>query len=1517
MNKLNREDFILQLRDKLPQYKDLDDDSLVDIVIKQYPVYESQVDLKKKDLTSDFTYGDDSLERTEDGKIKVNPFKAIGSTIIDDVNTVFFQPFYRGFLRSEQATETTDVLIPTADIDFDTISENEKKLRELDKHKSRFLKDFEKSGMSFDNAGNLIAASPELVGEVFGQMIGTILSDKGMAATGTGALGGSVVPGLGTVAGGAYSALAASSFMSEFGGTVLETIREEKKQDGSPKYDLMDSNNLMMAFQDKELMNRAKDKALKRGLPVALVDLATLKIGGVVSKTFKKSVAAGKMSMGGQAARLSAIESAGGGVGEATAQVVSTGGIESYEDIALESYLEIFAGSPSVLYNMNEAQSLNSVKEQKLNKEIKEIKKQINQETDPQIKETLSNINAKKRKELNKLNNELVENFSPNNRKERLKIKQLNSEVTQKEDVLKNTKDEKSKDIINKDINDLKKEIDTRVDALKNHNKNVKYYKIGDKVKNNEPLSDSEQKIYDNNQAEIESIYEQTVENNAKKEKDRIEKIKKKELSGETQSLIKGIYDRYVSPILEKPKNLFNDPFRKLTSLEESRDSKGAYEMFIATENFKIWENFDKQISQIFSPENYRELVDRYNSFLKQEEHNNVVESKTSLANWIDNTLKESGFDNLDKVDGKKYVRSLMNFSNHISNLQSFILENENIVKSYTDIADSKRKKDPEYQSLIDKVKESQGKYLTNTYEFLNDKNYDFNKNVEETRRKAEIKFEKELIDNLKKKNPKLNTKRLNDLANANEIKKQAQQKAGQLVKSLLEYVNSLDKESTNKILNETRLDDLEVNFSDLFTKKTNKLKEDFGIFKQRKNLDDILKTFLGQYKQAGTQYMNTVEKLSNLKNQQIFYESILKDYEGDLIFDINPDPNKYIKLDDPNINPANPLKDKFIDNDLYSAINQVEKYNSGAAKIAFDILSIMRQAKTVFNIPNIRKNILGNFFAMIQNGYFFTENGFFGNTSSMMQNLIQKNVMPNGKLSDDFKKSYKKASDYGLIGQSVGKALLLEDSAEIMNSVLNKEKKSKGLYNFIKFNFNKLIGRNAKDLYGNVDDYAKVTVFEAENKVTAIEEFGIEYEKLNDKQKKKVEELSAEKIKNTFPTWSRVPNFMRRDTKGAEKIITRPFGKQGIFGDFISFRYEAIRTFINSISEVQKSLDNFRDMRNKIPNETDPQKKEILERRKDAYLKTFGRRLIGTSTNFGVHALISGAYLKVALDLISSEENDLSDEEFMEKFKDSKNATNSLRKFFPTWMDGHSLLYDPKELKFVENSKSRYGGRYEMPVYDYSLENPYALVIDPIVNVLSDDTEEVSAKEVIGELRDFARPNMLVNLVTDVVKGTDYYGRKLPTIGSKLEYIARQSILPPNLNKAFRDIFEDEEFDASKLEDISELLFEFTFVRDYPFSPDQQFSFMLSDFQENKTQSELKRLRDIMSSGRLYSNVYENDLYQQLKKILRDSRLTKEEKDFILFEDTSLDNFNYKEKSSKAYEYFEKIFLDDEKNQD
>ena len=48
MNKLNREDFILQLRDKLPQYKDLDDDSLVDIVIKQYPVYESQVDLKKK-----------------------------------------------------------------------------------------------------------------------------------------------------------------------------------------------------------------------------------------------------------------------------------------------------------------------------------------------------------------------------------------------------------------------------------------------------------------------------------------------------------------------------------------------------------------------------------------------------------------------------------------------------------------------------------------------------------------------------------------------------------------------------------------------------------------------------------------------------------------------------------------------------------------------------------------------------------------------------------------------------------------------------------------------------------------------------------------------------------------------------------------------------------------------------------------------------------------------------------------------------------------------------------------------------------------------------------------------------------------------------------------------------------------------------------------------------------------------------------------------------------------------------
>tara|TARA_Y100001937_G_scaffold40676_1_gene57786 strand:+ start:4530 stop:9281 length:4752 start_codon:yes stop_codon:yes gene_type:complete len=68
---MNRDNFLKNIRTKYPQYNDIGDDALIELIIKKYPQYKSQVDLKKKDLTSESPSLEGSTELIEEVEEKV------------------------------------------------------------------------------------------------------------------------------------------------------------------------------------------------------------------------------------------------------------------------------------------------------------------------------------------------------------------------------------------------------------------------------------------------------------------------------------------------------------------------------------------------------------------------------------------------------------------------------------------------------------------------------------------------------------------------------------------------------------------------------------------------------------------------------------------------------------------------------------------------------------------------------------------------------------------------------------------------------------------------------------------------------------------------------------------------------------------------------------------------------------------------------------------------------------------------------------------------------------------------------------------------------------------------------------------------------------------------------------------------------------------------------------------------------------------------------------------------------
>jgi hypothetical protein len=176
-----------------------------------------------------------------------------------------------------------------------------------------------------------IVRHPEAVVSTF---VESLPQSAASIATGlTGAAGGFMAGGPVGAAAGSMAGTAVGSGLSEYGNSFVEALRDAG-------IDTTKEEAVVWGLQDPAVVAKARDFAVRRGVSVGAFDGLTALVGGQLLR--RAGTAVGRVAAG---AGEVGIQAGGGMAGEATAQVASTGGIQSTGQILMEGVAELPSGA--------------------------------------------------------------------------------------------------------------------------------------------------------------------------------------------------------------------------------------------------------------------------------------------------------------------------------------------------------------------------------------------------------------------------------------------------------------------------------------------------------------------------------------------------------------------------------------------------------------------------------------------------------------------------------------------------------------------------------------------------------------------------------------------------------------------------------------------------------------------------------------------------------------------------------------------------------------------------------------------------------------------------------------------------------------------------------------------------------------------------------------------------------------------------------------------------------------------
>ena len=674
------------------------------------------------------------------------------------------------------------------------------------------------------------------------------------------------------------------------------------------------------------------------------------------------------------------------------------------------------------------------------------------------------------------------------------------------------------------------------------------------------------------------------------------------------------------------------------------------------------------------------------------------------------------------------------------------LLNNLRIARAFIDNISNELIKDPAFDGLSDDlrlaVQDNLSTYLRTQYRFFTDKRYNIDK-----RRKPAIDAQADQL--LAREIGLLSVMGLSPLDISKEIAKRQ---------------DGIKKEAEQMI---------DGYISDLNYVKYQPSKGGAGIkmpsaaFKRKKDLPDYIEQLLGKEKDPIKKFAQTSEALANILYKGRMIDGII-DIVGEnsnYILDvepISPKDKQYTKVNDP----YSKLNGKWVHNEIMDMVNQKSLYSSDNPffQSYYNLVRLSRKSKVIWNLPSsYRKNLTGGWFFVLANGVI--------NPSFSVDFLRRTKRMFNVRgekfqIDEETKRLAGILADKGVTGASIDANLIGFSQATYQLGLDGDEnayvERLKKVFNITSDSLS-AADSWLQEKYSSIDDYTKLIIFRSEIQTYAKKLYGKEYTELNENQKDNVHEEAAERVKQSTPTFSRLPKWFN-------KIAALP-----VIAPFISFTMESIRSYsmnvANGASDIKKSQDS-----------------SLNDVQKKAYLQAGLRRLAGAGAALSLRYAIVKVMTQFFLD---DEDEELADD---------------ARKLRPDWMSGHSII--PRSIDKDGNVK----------VYNYSTEDPY----NDVSNILEGPG---SWGELIGGFvgPDIAA-DVIMNLIKnkDIYGNSisDYSDSKINQTLDLLKYGVDKIAIPPNLSSAYRNAWLESDLPVrEKSIEFFKTLGERSIIRDYKYN--------------------------------------------------------------------------------------------------
>jgi hypothetical protein len=320
------------------------------------------------------------------------------------------------------------------------------------------------------------------------------------------------------------------------------------------------------------------------------------------------------------------------------------------------------------------------------------------------------------------------------------------------------------------------------------------------------------------------------------------------------------------------------------------------------------------------------------------------------------------------------------------------------------------------------------------------------------------------------------------------------------------------------------------------------------------------------------------------------------------------------------------------------------------------------------------------------------------------------------------------------------------------------------------------------ENAYQAEDDLFKIAAYENEVSRYANALYNKKPQNLTPEQKTEVSNIAAENVKNTYPTYSRIP-------EGIKRLRKIPL----FVGSFISFQAESYRTAFNTIALAKDELS------------SDNKKIKLIGATRvagaTAYLgvKTAALSYFGMAFGTGLTGVLG--YL-------------FDDDDEKEKEKD-------LRAFLPPWSKNSDIIV-----------KKNTDGTIEY--IDFSASDPHGGINKALNAFFSgDDLLDSFTKSILGVVEQFQGPDITVQLAMQIYNNADQYGNKIynpeDTFFNNSKKIADYiyDVIEPGTLASTRKLIKEED---TKNVVIGEL----TGMKTRNIDVKQQFGFKLAEFDES-----------------------------------------------------------------------------------